>query len=222
MEITAVYFIILAVEIGLSLLLPSPVMRIKHKKDICSKKTRTVSSVVATSALFGTGAFLAAHETNLFNFCILSLFMMLSAAIVQIDARCRIIPNLCLLPMLILAGLYIGFNYNKPWVDIPASIITMLIICMALMALSNTAFHGYFGAGDIKYLAVCGLLFGTSAGMIGTLIGMIVTLLIYLIPMLTMKKLTMKSMIAFGPFIGLGSMIGICCLYLPYGITAIP
>ena len=157
MGITAVYFIILAVEIGLSIFLPDPIMRIKHKENICSNRIQTVSSIVSVLALLGAGAFISIHETSLFNFCILSLFMMLSAVIVQIDTRCRIIPNLCLFPMLILASLYIGLNYNKPWVDIPTNIITMLIVCTVLAGLSNTAFKGYFGAGDIKYLAVCGL-----------------------------------------------------------------
>ena len=154
MRITAVYPIILAAEIGLSIFLPDPIMRIKHKENICSNRIQTVSSIVSVLALLGAGAFLTMHETALFNFCILSLFMMLSAVIVQIDARCRIIPNLCLFPMLILASLYIGLNYNKPWVDIPTNIITMLIVCTVLAGLSNTAFKGYFGAGDIKYLAL--------------------------------------------------------------------
>lgn len=218
----AVHFIILAAEAVLSVVLPPLIMKIKHKKDICSSAMRTLSMIAAVTALLITGGFLAVYESDTLNFCLLSLFMMFSAVIVQVDTRCRIIPNLCLFPMLILAGLYIGFNFNKPWVDIPTSIITMLIICMALMALSNTAFHGYFGAGDIKYLSVCGLLFGTNMGMIGTLAGMICTLLLYLIPMLIAKKITLKSMIAFGPFIGIGSMIGTCCLYLPSGMRIVP
>jgi Flp pilus assembly protein protease CpaA len=210
-----VNYIILAAEIITSLFIPTPLMKYKKKEDICSKGTKIFAVIASTVCLSLSGCFLAAYEPGLLNFCLMSLFLMLSSVIIQVDTRCRIIPNLCLFPMLVLSAVYIGFNYSKPWIDIPTNIFTMIIICMALMGLSSTIFRGYFGAGDIKYLSVCGLLFGTSIGMIGTLAGMVASLLIYLIPMLIAKKLTMKSFIAFGPFIGIGAMLGVCLVYYP-------
>ena len=111
----AVHFIILAAEAVLSVVLPPLIMKIKHKKDICSSAMRTLSIIAAVTAFLITGEFLAVYESDNLNFCLLSLFMMFSAVIVQVDTQCRIIPNLCLFPMLILAGLYIVKHGNYKW-----------------------------------------------------------------------------------------------------------
>lgn len=51
----AVHFIILAAEAVLSVVLPPLIMKIKHKKDICSSAMRTLSMIAAETAFLITG-----------------------------------------------------------------------------------------------------------------------------------------------------------------------
>lgn len=198
------------------LTLPGLIMKYKKKQDQASKSKKTASIVAATFAYFLSGAFVLIEEQLFINYVLLVLILMLSAIIVIVDTRCRIIPNICLFPMLIISAGYLIYNtvIGAEWVNIVFSIISMIMMCVGLIALTAALhFQGYLGAGDIKYLSVGAFLFGFSDRIVGMLAGIVISMAAYLIPMFIAKKLTMKSFIAFGPFIGFGMMCGICWQY---------
>lgn len=201
---------------GLAQLLPSQIMKKKNKIDTAGKGRILVARLFTEASLIAAGIFLMLTEKDLPSFLILSLILMLSAAIIIIDTRCRIIPNLCLFPMLLLCAGYLArrIALGEPWTRIPSGIVSMIMMCALLMGLTSALhFQGSLGAGDIKFLSVAAFLFTLSSRITGFLIGLVISMAAYLIPMLLMKKITMKSMIAFGPFIGFGMIGGICWLY---------
>lgn len=213
----AVRIMTLIVTGGLAQLLPSMIMKRKNKTDTAGKGSILAARLFAEASLIAAEVFLVRTETDLLSFLILSLILMLSAVIIIIDTRCRIIPNLCLFPMLLLCAGYLArrIALGESWTRIPSGIVSMIIMCALLMSLTSVLhFQGSLGAGDIKFLSVAAFLFTLSSRMTGLLIGLVISMAAYLIPMLLMKKITMKSMIAFGPFIGFGLMGGICWLYL--------
>lgn len=198
--------------------LPGRIMKSKHKEDLAGKTKRIAVTVLSEIAFLAADAWLLVKEPDLISFLLLSAILMLSGAIVIIDTRCRIIPNLCLFPMLLLATGYLvrSIVMGADWGILISSTVSMIFVCFGMIALTNMLhFQGYLGAGDIKYCAVGAYLFSFSARFAGMLIGIVVSMLIYLIPMLLAKKITLKSLIAFGPFIGFGMMSGICGMYLP-------
>ena len=201
--------------------LPGRIMKLRKKCDLVGDRKRTLITVISESVFLVSNLFLLLREDDLVNFVLLSSILMLSAVVVIVDTRCRIIPNLCLFPMLLIAAGYLVYNMLRgaEWVNIPYSIISMLMMCFGLITLTNVLrFRGYLGAGDIKYCAVAAFLFTFSQRIVGMLIFTVLSMVLYLIPMFLAKKITMKSLIAFGPFIGFGVMGGICWQYLPASV----
>jgi Flp pilus assembly protein protease CpaA len=197
--------------------IPGWIMKKKNKTDLAGKKKIIVSRILAEAAFIGSSILLVFMEKDLVSCLFLMAILMLSSSIIIVDTRCRIIPNLCLFPMLLLCIGYMGRNIKLggSWEQVPAGIFSMVMMCLILQALTAMLhFQGYLGAGDIKYLSVAAFLFSFSSRITGMLIALVISMAAYLIPMLLTKKITLKSMIAFGPFIGFGMMGGICWLYL--------
>lgn len=198
-------------------LLPSWIMKKKNKSDIAEKHSILIARVFAEISYLCANAAVAIHEEDVFQFFFLSVVMMLSAAIIIIDVRCRIIPNICLALMLIAC---VGYRIRLVVLGgdplrIVYGVLSMIVMCAVLQLLTAMLkFQGCLGAGDVKFLSVGAFLFTFSSQIIGLLAGLIISMLIYLVPMMLMKKITLKSMIAFGPFIGFGMMGGICWMYL--------
>ncbi|WP_130836158.1 prepilin peptidase [Lachnoclostridium sp. Marseille-P6806] len=208
---------VILAELLLLMLLPDALMKYKKKSDLCGRNKKLAAYLLSAAGLLASSAVVAAMEADLVTFCLYGLILLLSAVTIVVDARCRIIPNLCLFPMLLLSLGILIRNRREPWVNIPYSILSMLFMCAFMLSFTALLhFHNYFGAGDIKFLSVSAFLFTLSARIIGMLGGMVLAMLLYIVPMLLMRRITLKSLIAFGPFIGFGMMAGICWLYVPY------
>ena len=199
-------------------ILPGRIMKYKKKEDLVGPRKKKYIAIIAEGAFLVTDIYLMLQENDLINFILLSLILMLSAVIIDVDTRCRIIPNMCLFPMLLIATGYLVRNMilGADWVSIPFSLISMFMMCFGLISLTSILhYKGYLGAGDIKYCAVAAFLFTFSPRIVGMLLGIILSMAVYLIPMFLTKKIGLKSLIAFGPFIGFGVMSGICWQYMP-------
>lgn len=182
------------------------------------KKKIVFSYVAAELALIISECCVFWKETDWLTILLLSSILMLSAVILVIDTRCHIIPNLCLFPMLLLTLGYLIRSHgdNSLVVLFGNSVVSMIMMCFILMTLTTMLkFRGALGAGDIKYASVAAFLFGLSARIVPMLIWMTASMLLYVLPMILAKKMTFKSMIAFGPFIAIGVMGGICGIYIP-------
>ena len=210
--------IVILVILGILIpMLPGRIMKFKQKTDLASEKKIKAVTVVAEIAYILSDGYVLIQEQFLLNYLLLSFILILSAVIIIIDTRCRIIPNVCLFPMMLIAIGYLIYSAvnGMDWIYIIFNIISMVMMCFGLIFLTAALhFQGYLGAGDIKYLSVGALLFGFSNRIVGMLVGIAISMAAYLIPMFISKKLTMKSLIAFGPFIGFGMMFGVCWLYL--------
>jgi len=206
---------IIAASVIFSIKIPDIIMKYKNKTDIddLSKAKKYTVTVLACVALVASEIFILTRGISLFNWVCFAIILTLSATIIIVDTRCRIIPNLCLFPMLLTITVYLIYNTitKEMSVNIIYSIIGMIMMCFMMITVTNLlGFKGYLGAGDIKYFSVAAYLFTLTGQIVGMLTGLVAAIAIYMIPMLIAKKITMKSMIAFGPFIGFGVMFGIC------------
>ncbi len=125
----------------------------------------------------------------------------LAVAASAIDLRLRIIPNRLLLGAALL-GLLALIPLGLPAYGQGALGGLVLFAVGALMAWLG---RGGFGFGDVKYLAVVGLLLGLQAGLLSLLLAVLLGGL-YAAALLATRRAGRKDTIAFGPFIALGSV----------------
>lgn len=183
------------------------------EKDTLSYKKKMMLNIVSLILLFVTMGVMGYYETNLYQYFILSAIGALSMIILITDARIHIIPNKCLFPMVILITIY--HIVNKDYVGLGNGLVAMFFTCYGILLLTSILhFKGYFGAGDIKFLSVGAYLFGLGPNMIGFVAGWVISLFLIEVPLLLLKKISMKSMVAYGPFLSVGMMTGIIFLTL--------
>lgn len=156
--------------------------------------------------------YIGAEEKNYITLIILGLIANLSGLILIVDTRVHIIPNMCLFPMLLLmAGYHIIF---RDYTGLINGFVAMFFTCYGILAITRLlGFNGYFGAGDIKYLSVGAFMFGLGINLVGFVVGWVASLFIVILPLLLLKKISRKSMIAYGPYISVGMFTGLMFLY---------
>jgi len=154
----------------------------------------------------GTGWALCAIRGEGAAACLAGLIWSLGLAMMVIDLRLRILPNELLAAALaagaalqVLTGGLSGLSHG---------VFASLLIFAGLMALGN--FMGLYkiGAGDVKLAVVMAMTLGypmVAAGM-GA---MAVSMLVFCGAGLLLKKITLKSMIPFGPFLVPGLWVGL-------------
>ena len=125
----------------------------------------------------------------------------IAVIIAIIDIRIRIIPNELLLIMLAMGIAYQAVSFGL------MAILTSLV-CMVVMIIVFTAVAGFVGmdkvgAGDVKLAGAMGLVLGYPNVITAVLIMSAVFLIFTLIGM-TLRKLTLKSMLPFAPFMMTG------------------
>lgn len=133
----------------------------------------------------------------------LVLFILFSTSLVitMIDYRFQIIPNGIVI-FLGVVGLLNLILFTHQYVN---SIIGFFAISVPLWVI-HIVTGGNMGMGDVKLMAVCGLILGWQniilALMIGSIAGSVIGL-----SLIAMKKMTRKQQIPFGPYLCLGIMI---------------
>ncbi|MDA8346070.1 MAG: A24 family peptidase [Thermaerobacter sp.] len=129
------------------------------------------------------------------------IVLWLAIAATVIDLRHRIIPNR-LLAGAALAGLVALIPAGPPAYMNGALGAGVLFAVGALLAVVG---RGGFGFGDVKYLAVVGLLLGLQRGVVSLMLAVLLGGL-YAAGLLATRKAGRKDTIAFGPFIAIGSL----------------
>lgn len=119
----------------------------------------------------------------------------------MIDFKWKIIPNGIVIFIFIVGIINVIF-FSKTYID---SLIGFFAVSTILMII-NILTKGQMGMGDVKLMAVCGLILGWQqillALMIGSIIGSIVGL-----TLIALKKTSRKEQIPFGPYLSVGIMI---------------
>lgn len=139
---------------------------------------------------------------TLLSFCVFMILL----SITLIDFDTMTIPNgllLALIPLVIVIALL------NPQIDWFSRIIGFFIVSLP-MYLLDCAIPNCFGGGDIKMMAVCGVLLGWVNTLVAMFISVLICGLIACI-LLLRKQADRKMHIAFGPYLALG--VGAAMLY---------
>lgn len=130
-------------------------------------------------------------------------FVMILVAISMIDLDTMTIPNSLIIACLIICVIL------YPFIDV--SLIDRIIGFFAVslpLYLLNFIIPDCFGGGDIKLLAVCGLMLGWVDLLVGMFIAIIIAG-VYAGYLMLSKKVSRKDHIAFGPYICFGMFIAL-------------
>ena len=131
------------------------------------------------------------------------IFSMILIAITMIDLDTMTIPNGLVIACFIVA--VISFPFIN--ITILDRVVGFFILSVPLYLL-NLIIPDCFGGGDIKLLAVCGLMLGWQNLLVGMFIGVFIAGSYAAYLMLT-HKVDRKSHIAFGPYICIGVFIAL-------------
>ena len=137
---------------------------------------------------------------------LLSVILTDAVVITLIDIRTHMIPNETVL-VLVAAGLLLRVTAFGVISLIPA-IISMMTVMVVFTTLGSFLGSGTIGAGDVKLIGAIGIILSWPYIMYG-LIGMSALMLVWCSAGLLAKKMTLKSMLAFGPFIMGGTAFAI-------------
>ena len=146
-------------------------------------------------------ALAAAKMENIFVALLISLLFGLSLLTALVDLKTNVIPN-----ELITALVVVGFIFQISYYGLSSllvSIICMLIITGFFSIIAMALGFSKVGAGDVKLSGVMGLILGYP-NIIAALTIMSISLLVYSQIGLLTRKLTLRSMLPFAPFMMLG------------------
>jgi leader peptidase (prepilin peptidase)/N-methyltransferase len=159
--------------------------------------------LILSLVMAGTWAYGSLVIRNPLHAALLGLLTAIAVLISLIDLRIRIIPNE-MVAALVAAGVLFQILRNGAPALLP-SLLAMLITMIVFTVAAGAIGAGKVGAGDVKLAGAMALALGypgilTAMGMMGAL------LFVYCLIGLAAKKLTLRSMFAFGPFL-MGGMI---------------
>ena len=123
-------------------------------------------------------------------------------ALFFIDLNKGIIPDKLLIPAFIISFIYIFFFQN-----LTNNLLTSISIFIIFTAIYFLSKGRTIGFGDIKYLALLGLIFGFPNTILTIYLAFLTGGIVSLILVLWGKKKLRKDTIAFGPFLSLGGII---------------
>ncbi len=157
-------------------------------------------------AAWGLSGLLTGHLTAA---VLISLLFSTAVLIAIIDIRIRIVPNELLLVMLIL-----GIAFQATQFGLTAILVAAL--CMIGMMVFFTFVAGMVGfdkvgAGDVKLAGAMGLALGYP-NIISALIIMCAGFLLFSVIGLLIRKLTLKSMLPFAPFMMTGMVVALASI----------
>lgn len=131
-----------------------------------------------------------------------TFFILSLLRIAHKDMKTKTIPNVYLLPLIILT--IIAYITYKPVVLVDG-LLGCLIISVPMLMLTMMK-PGSFGGGDIKLSIVCGGYLGTVAILKAAVVAVFLAAL-YIVLFYKKHNLSRKSQIAFGPYLAMGCML---------------
>lgn len=171
------------------------IMYFRKLKFIKAKYITVIVNLVAYVWLYSIYGLTQKWIQVMFLFTIL---LIISA----IDWKYKIIPNR-LITIIFIFGT--AFNIITGSITIKSMIIGFFIISAPLLVLSIIT-KGSMGGGDIKLMAVAGAFLGAINIVKAFFIASIVSL-ITLAVLILLKKITVKDMVPYGPFLSIGVFI---------------
>lgn len=181
---------------------------LKKKKEIPDgKKYLSVSAKLFCMLVSGILLAVIGLLTNsVLNAVLFSVVMIDAVLISVIDIRVRMIPNEA---VFFLAGVGLVLLITAGEVEgIFQAAIAMVVVMFVFTALGSAMGSESIGAGDVKLAGAMSLVLGFPQIMYG-LIGMSGLLVIWIGTGLLLKKLTLKSTLAFGPFMMGGTVFAV-------------
>lgn len=150
------------------------------------------------------GVLIFHHYGFSWNTLLVFTFTMGLLAITFIDYDTMIIPNGLIIFALICAIINMLITPNFSVIN---HIIGIFVVSLPMMAI-NAIVHDSFGGGDIKLMAVCGLMMGWTNILLAMFIGILLAGS-YAIFLIVTKRIDKKSHIAFGPYLCIGIFIAL-------------
>jgi prepilin signal peptidase PulO-like enzyme (type II secretory pathway) len=166
---------------------------------------------LATAVTFGLLAwhFGVDSKLALINLAIWLVIATLLIAAAIYDARWRLLPDLYLIPAMILAVSLLLINYfHFGQHQVAANVVGMVVFTVFYLLLYGVSRGRWIGQGDILLAAIMGFLLAPSqlavavfaSYMLGAVVGIVV---------LKRKQLAKDHHIAFGPFLVVGLFVGL-------------
>ena len=121
-----------------------------------------------------------------------------------VDMRQKKIPNWLLLCFLVVTVITLCLQHP---VNIAEHFLSVFVVSGMLLLVCKMR-PGAFGAGDIKLMAIAGLLLGFWGNLNAFVVGVISAAVFCMIGM-ALKKVDRKSQIPFGPFLCLGIILSL-------------
>lgn len=143
---------------------------------------------------------------------VLISFLFSTAVLVTIiDIRIRIVPNELLLVMIVFGVAFQAVKFGF-------AAIAISVLCMIAMMVFFTVVAGFIGfdkvgAGDVKLAGAMGLVLGYP-NIISALIIMCAGFALFSLIGIATRKLTMKSMLPFAPFMMVGMVVALASIVL--------
>lgn len=139
-----------------------------------------------------------------------AVIWILGMIVLLVDMRIRIIANETVLVLLVLGVIFriatVGVS------GIPNSLITLFLTVNLWIALAQFMGFGKVGAGDVKLCGVIGFMYGYPY-VFGPFLVMAISLLVFCLGGIVLRKMTLKSMFALGPFLVAGMLAGLPYLF---------
>ncbi|NLL45774.1 MAG: prepilin peptidase [Clostridiales bacterium] len=153
----------------------------------------------------------AIHMESIFGAMLVSLLFGLSVLTALVDLKINVIPN-----ELVLALSVVGIIFQASYYGLNSLLISILcmVIVAGLFAIVAWALgFSKVGAGDVKLAGVIGLVLGYP-NIISALTIMSISLLLYSQIGLLTRKLTLRSMLPFAPFMVMGLIVTLVFIIL--------
>ena len=143
---------------------------------------------------------------------VLISFLFTTAVIVTIiDIRIRIVPNELLLVMIVIGIAFQAVQFG--FMAILTSAICMIAMMVFFTIVAGIIGFDKVGAGDVKLAGAMGLVLGYP-NIISAMIIMCAGFVIFSVVGIVIRKLTMKSMLPFAPFMMIGMVVALASIVL--------
>lgn len=188
----------------------------KKKTELSDNPHYTATYIkLMLCVLNGAAWALSGIFTELFPVAVLSSFLFSTAVLITIiDLRIRIVPNELLLVMAAAGLVFQAVQFGL--IAILISVLCMLAMMVFFSVVAGMVGFDKVGAGDVKLAGAMGLALGYP-NIITAMIIMCAVFLLFSAVGLILRKLTLKTMLPFAPFmmIGMVSSLAYIVLQLP-------
>lgn len=142
---------------------------------------------------------------------LISLLFSIAVLITIIDLRIRIVPNELLLVMVVAGLTFQGVQFGP--IAVLISVLCMLGMMVFFSVVAGMVGFDKVGAGDVKLAGAMGLALGYP-NIVTAMVIMCVVFLIFSAVGLLLRKLTLKTMLPFAPFMMIGMVFSLAYIVL--------